>query len=100
MAAQWTEASRLHMEGRRPFGAAENIRLLLVCGEVIEFVWQAMQTLWSTMGSSPARDGERMQRVFRDLAMLRNHGIVTSFDNFARELADHTLVTTVGAREG
>ena len=100
MAAQWTEASRLHMLGTRPFSAAENMRLSLVGGEVIDVVWEAMQTLWSTMGSSPARDGERMQRVFRDLAMLRNHGIATSFDNFARELADHALGTTAGARDG
>lgn len=100
MASQWTEASRLHMLGERPFSAAENMRLLLVCGEVIDVVWEAMQTLWTTVGSSPARDGERMQRVFRDLAMLRNHGIATSFDNFARELADHTLGTTAGVRDG
>ncbi|HEX2783416.1 MAG TPA: hypothetical protein VHN36_07500, partial [Ilumatobacteraceae bacterium] len=88
---QWTEASRLHMLGLRPFSVEENMRLTLLAGEVIDIVWEAMQTVWSTMGSTPALDGARMQRVFRDLAMLRNHGIGTAFDNMARRLADHTL---------
>lgn len=99
MAAQWTEAGRSHMVGGSPFTVAENIRLLLLCGEVIDVVWEIMQTVWSTMGTTPARDGERMQRVFRDLAMLRNHGIGASFDVMGRELADLTLGTTTGVRD-
>lgn len=99
MATEWTAAGRSHMQGGAPFSMAQNIRMLLLCGEVIDIVWETMQTLWSTMGTTPARDGERMQRIFRDLATLRNHGIAPSFDVLARELADLTLGTTTGARD-
>lgn len=98
MAQQWTEGGRRFMLGGPSISMAENNRLLLLGGEVIDIVWEIMQTLWTTMGTYPAQDGQRMQRVFRDLAMLRNHGIATAFDNRARELADHVLGTTAGVQ--
>lgn len=100
MAHQWTELGRRHMQGEGAFSTAENYRLMLLAGEVIDIVWEIMQTLWTTMGTSPAQQGQRMQRVFRDIAMLRNHGVVTDFDNRARILADHLLGTAAGAHGG
>lgn len=100
MALQWTETGRRHMLGGPPCSWEESHRLTLLCGEVIDIVWEIMQSLWSTMGTSPAQNGQRMQRVFRDVAMLRNHGVATTFDTRARELADQALSNIPSAKVG
>jgi|688.fasta_scaffold201989_2 3-hydroxy-9,10-secoandrosta-1,3,5(10)-triene-9,17-dione monooxygenase len=91
LAQQWTESGRRRMLGEPPVSEAENLRMMLLGGEVIDIVWEIMQTLWTTMGTSPAQNGQRMQRVFRDVAMLRNHGVAADFDNRARQLAAQVL---------
>ena len=45
-----------------------------IAREAYIFAWEAMeQNIWRTAGSSSTRDGERMQRMFRDMAMIAGH---------------------------
>ena len=91
---QWTDAARRNMTGEAPFTMGDDLRLVLMAREAINMGWDIMQDiLWRTAGSSPARDGERMQRVFRDTAMIRAHALNTYFDTMTRELADEALGT-------
>jgi 3-hydroxy-9,10-secoandrosta-1,3,5(10)-triene-9,17-dione monooxygenase len=48
-------------------------RLILVEQQVIELCSQAVELVFRTGGSSAARKGERIERYFRDLNMVRTH---------------------------
>jgi 3-hydroxy-9,10-secoandrosta-1,3,5(10)-triene-9,17-dione monooxygenase len=49
------------------------------------------QNIWRTAGSSSTRDGERMQRMFRDMAMIAGHRNTQLRDFAYRELAAETF---------
>ena len=57
------------------------------------FAWEAWsQNIWRTAGlSSSTRDGERMQRMFRDMAMIAGHRNTQLRDFAYRELAAETF---------
>jgi 3-hydroxy-9,10-secoandrosta-1,3,5(10)-triene-9,17-dione monooxygenase len=87
-AQQWTERARQDMLGETPFSAGENARLALISAEAISMAWSVMEELlWRTAGTTPTKDGERMQRLFRDMSMIRSHAFNAGFDIFARDLA-------------
>lgn len=99
MVAEWTNCCELNMTGRKPFSVQDEIRLILVACDVIKICWSAMDILWSTIGSSAAMDGQRMQRLFRDMAMMRSHALNTFADLMTREFSDEILETVGGARD-
>jgi 3-hydroxy-9,10-secoandrosta-1,3,5(10)-triene-9,17-dione monooxygenase len=89
---QWSENARKDMDGEKSFSASENFRLALVSAEAIDLSWKTMEAiLWRTAGTTPTKDGQRMQRIFRDLSMIRSHAFNSFFDKFGRELADEVL---------
>ena len=91
-AQQWTERARQDMLGETPFSAGENARLALISAEAISMAWNVMEELlWRTAGTTPTKDGERMQRLFRDMSMIRSHAFNSGFDLFARDLADEVF---------
>lgn len=99
MMSDWMEAARRNMTGEEPFTIAKEIELIFVASEVIRMVWEAMDILWFSAGSSAAKDGERMQMFFRDVAMARAHALNTFTDLLTRELSDEILETTGGDRD-
>lgn len=99
MTTSWMEAARQNMEGEAPFSVAKEIELIYVASEVIKIVWNAMDILWFSAGSSAARDGERLQMFFRDIAMARAHALNTFTDLLTRELSDEILETVGGVRD-
>ncbi|RZF58633.1 acyl-CoA dehydrogenase [Sphingomonas populi] len=84
---KWTEDARLQMLGHRdPADPRENLAMVM-CGEIIEMCWDAMQLLYRTAGTSSAFDGQRFQRIYRDMSTARSHAYNTRFDQLHRDLA-------------
>ncbi|MCX5337217.1 acyl-CoA dehydrogenase family protein [Streptomyces sp. NBC_00140] len=73
-AVDWTETCRRNVAGEAPFTVAEDNRLALMFLNAGRMAWDAFQNiLFRTAGSRHARDGERMQRYFRDAATYWTH---------------------------
>lgn len=70
----WMEHARRAAGGGEPFSAAEDAMLDMMAFEAIRLAWNTLQdTLFSTAGSSAARNGERLERCFRDVAQAWGH---------------------------
>jgi len=73
-AEDWMETCRRNVAGEAPFSAVEDNRLALVFLTAGRMAWDVLQgILFRTAGSRHARDGERMQRYFRDAATYWSH---------------------------
>ncbi|WP_046727804.1 acyl-CoA dehydrogenase family protein [Streptomyces humi] len=73
-AEDWMETCRRNVVGDAPFTLAEDDRLALTFLNAGRLAWDALQRLlFRTAGSRHARDGERMQRYFRDAATYWTH---------------------------
>jgi 3-hydroxy-9,10-secoandrosta-1,3,5(10)-triene-9,17-dione monooxygenase len=71
---QWMDACRRQVEDGVHFDAEEDVRIASITQESVRLCWDAMhEYAFKTAGSSAANDGERMQRVWRDLSMVRGH---------------------------
>jgi 3-hydroxy-9,10-secoandrosta-1,3,5(10)-triene-9,17-dione monooxygenase len=84
-----SERSVLHDE---PFSRADDLRIALIAREAMAIAWDAMNDhVFRTAGSSAARHGERMERLFRDMAMMWTHFTNVLTDWVATELARERL---------
>jgi len=88
---KWTEDARKNMLGQRDPGDHLEILSMAICGEVMEICWEAMQLLFRVAGTSPMFDGQRMQRIYRDISTARSHGFNTRFDGMHRDLTSQLL---------
>ncbi|MEJ2459567.1 MAG: hypothetical protein P8Y58_16055 [Novosphingobium sp.] len=88
---KWTEDARLNMLGLKTPDNHLEITSNVICGEVMEMCWEAMQLLYRVAGTSPMFDGQRMQRIYRDISTARSHGFNTRFDEIHRNLARELL---------
>jgi 3-hydroxy-9,10-secoandrosta-1,3,5(10)-triene-9,17-dione monooxygenase len=83
-----------------PFSREDDLRLNSISREAQGLAWDAMQgILFKTAGTSAARAGQRMERIFRDVAMGWGHFANVSGDWVARELAKEHLGVTEGAQD-
>lgn len=82
----YTEYSRRALEGGAPFGLEEELRLYGQQMTAARLCWEAGETLFRAASTSGARDGQRMQRYWRDLCAFRTNGI-HQHDFRAEELA-------------
>lgn len=68
------ETCHRNATGGPPFTTAEDNRLALMFLNAGRMTWDVLQgSLFRTAGSRHARDGERMQRYFRDAATYWTH---------------------------
>jgi 3-hydroxy-9,10-secoandrosta-1,3,5(10)-triene-9,17-dione monooxygenase len=77
-------------QGPSAFTKEQEWRIGTICREVVRLSWTAVeQFIYPTAGSSAVRRGERIERVWRDLSMMKSHaGISVVLDTMAnRELA-------------
>lgn len=84
---QWKD---LCAQGPSAFNPEREWRIGTICREVIRLSLAAVERfIYPTAGSSAVRRGERIERVWRDLSMMRSHaGISVVLDTMAnRELA-------------
>jgi 3-hydroxy-9,10-secoandrosta-1,3,5(10)-triene-9,17-dione monooxygenase len=76
-AQQWRDICAM---GPAAFTREADLRLAAICRHVIKLCWDAVQGyIFPTAGSSSVRDGERLERVWRDLSMLHSHIGLTVF---------------------
>jgi 3-hydroxy-9,10-secoandrosta-1,3,5(10)-triene-9,17-dione monooxygenase len=91
-AEQWMELVREGAEGRAPFRREDDLRLNIIGREAMTLAWDAMQSIiFRTAGSGVARNGQLMERMFRDAAMGWGHFTTIMGDLAARELAKERL---------
>ncbi len=90
-AKKWTEDARLNMNGTLTPDTHLEILSNVICGEVMEMCWDAMQLLYRVAGTSPVFDGQRWQRIYRDVSTARSHGFNTRFDQMHRDLTGRLL---------
>jgi 3-hydroxy-9,10-secoandrosta-1,3,5(10)-triene-9,17-dione monooxygenase len=89
-AEQWMEAARRNVEEDEPFTAEEDARLEALEATACRIAWHAVEgILFRTGGSASARDGERMQRYWRDMSTYWSHNTPAQRD---------LLLTTLGRR--
>ncbi|MER7211556.1 acyl-CoA dehydrogenase family protein [Streptosporangium sp. NPDC000239] len=68
---QWQELCAL---GPEAFTREQDLRITTICRHTIRLCWTAVESyLFPTAGSSSVRQGERLERVWRDMSMLHSH---------------------------
>ena len=91
-AEQYMELCGRTLETGEPFTREDDLRLNVIAREAVRLAWETMHGLvFRTAGSSAAKDGERLQRIFRDMAMDWGHFGTIVGDWAARELAREHL---------
>ncbi|AWK12594.1 acyl-CoA dehydrogenase family protein [Streptomyces spongiicola] len=56
------------------------LRVAAVCREAVRMSWRAVERyLFPTAGSSAVRNGERMERIWRDMSMQQSHAGIAVF---------------------
>jgi 3-hydroxy-9,10-secoandrosta-1,3,5(10)-triene-9,17-dione monooxygenase len=86
-ADQYMELCRRSVEGGPPFAWEADVRLGCICREVMVQTWETVQSdLVRTIGASLLRPGERIDRIFRDLAVANAHRNTSLRDWQFREL--------------
>jgi 3-hydroxy-9,10-secoandrosta-1,3,5(10)-triene-9,17-dione monooxygenase len=92
VATRWADHTRAFAEHGRVFTREHDLALNVVAREALTLAWTTLhEDIFRTAGTSAARNGERIERVFRDVAMDWGHiGNVTR-DWAWRELARERL---------
>jgi 3-hydroxy-9,10-secoandrosta-1,3,5(10)-triene-9,17-dione monooxygenase len=91
-AEQYMALCRRLADTGEPFTREDDLRLNIVAREALTLAWETMQgRVYLTAGSSAARNGQRMERIFRDMAMGWGHFGTIVGDWAARELAREHL---------
>ena len=86
------ELARRSVEEGVPFSRKEDLRLNIIAREALTLAWNVMQgQIFRTAGSGTARNGQRMERIFRDMSMGWGHFGTIVGDWAARELAREHL---------
>jgi len=56
------------------FDREQDLRLAMICREALRLAWQAVEShLFPTAGSSAVREGQRIERVWRDMSTMHSH---------------------------
>jgi 3-hydroxy-9,10-secoandrosta-1,3,5(10)-triene-9,17-dione monooxygenase len=91
-AEQWMELARQNVEEDRPFTAEDDARLEALQATACRIAWHAVEgILFRTGGSAGARDGQRMQRYWRDMSTYWSHNTSAQRDAFLTRLARRRL---------
>jgi 3-hydroxy-9,10-secoandrosta-1,3,5(10)-triene-9,17-dione monooxygenase len=86
-AEQWLGLCRRSAETGVPFSREDDLRLNIIARESLTLAWDAMQgQIFRTAGTSAARNGQRLERIFRDMAIGWGHFGTVVGDWAAREL--------------
>lgn len=88
MADQHMEMCERAAEDPTTYTYFEDYRLACIAREVMVQCWEVVQSeLWRTVGSSAGARGQRIERIFRDLATSSAHRNVSLRDFFHGDLA-------------
>ena len=82
------ELCRRAVEEGIPYSYGDDMRLGCIAREAYILAWETMERdIFRAAGSSAARNGQRIERVFRDMAMIAGHRNTVMRDWAFRELA-------------
>jgi 3-hydroxy-9,10-secoandrosta-1,3,5(10)-triene-9,17-dione monooxygenase len=81
----YMEYCRRGLEGGPPFSLEEDLKLVASLQHAGRLSWEAIELMFRTSGSSAAKDGERMQRYYRDASIYRGH-LSSQFERTAHYL--------------
>ncbi len=81
----YMEYCRRGFEGGAPFSLEEDLELTTSLQHAGRLSWEAIELMFRTAGSSAAKDGERMQRYYRDASIYRGH-LSSQFERTAQFL--------------
>jgi 3-hydroxy-9,10-secoandrosta-1,3,5(10)-triene-9,17-dione monooxygenase len=73
VAQKWAELARRSMETGEPVSDEDDRRLILIEQQIVQLASKAAETIFRTSGSSASKKGQRIERYFRDLNMIRTH---------------------------
>jgi 3-hydroxy-9,10-secoandrosta-1,3,5(10)-triene-9,17-dione monooxygenase len=91
-AEQYLEACRAGATGERPFTEEVDLGVQVLARESMWLSWSAMQeTLFRTAGSGAAEDGQRMQRIWRDMSMAWGHLFNVLVEEIDEQVGQHRL---------
>jgi 3-hydroxy-9,10-secoandrosta-1,3,5(10)-triene-9,17-dione monooxygenase len=91
-AEQYMELCARMLETGEPFTREDDLRLNIIAREAVRLSWETMHGLiFKTAGTSAAKNGARLERIFRDMAMDWGHFGTIVGDWAARELAREHL---------
>jgi 3-hydroxy-9,10-secoandrosta-1,3,5(10)-triene-9,17-dione monooxygenase len=76
---------RRGFQGGKPFSLEEDLQLVASLQHAGRLSWEAIELMFRTSGSSAAKDGERMQRYYRDASIYRGH-LSSQFERTAHYL--------------
>jgi 3-hydroxy-9,10-secoandrosta-1,3,5(10)-triene-9,17-dione monooxygenase len=82
----YLEYCRRGVEGGEPFTVEEDMRLYTSLQHAARLAWEATELLFRNAGTSAARNGQRMQRYYRDISMSRTQ-FAANFERAAEWLA-------------
>lgn len=91
----YMEYCRRGFEGGKPFTLEEDLELFASLEHGGRLAWEAVEMLFRTSSSSGAKDGEPMQRYYRDASIYRGH-LSAQYDVAAQRLA----LTHLGLNHG
>jgi len=81
------EACRRNADGTEPYLWPEDARLAAIAREVMIQCWEAVENhLFRTIGASAIKNGQRFERLFRDLAVSAAHRNTQLREDFWRQL--------------
>jgi len=73
VAQVWTELAERSARTGEPVGDEDDRRLILVEQQIIELASRTVELVFRTSGSSASNKGQKIERYFRDLNMVRTH---------------------------
>lgn len=82
----YMEYCRRGFEGGQPFSLKEDLELFTSTEHGGRLVWEAVEMLFRTASTSAAKDGQRLQRYYRDISIYRGH-ISSQYEIIAQRLA-------------
>jgi 3-hydroxy-9,10-secoandrosta-1,3,5(10)-triene-9,17-dione monooxygenase len=91
-AEQHMELCRRNVEDGIPYTFGDDMLLAGIAREAMLMCWRVIDDdLWQTVGANVARDGERMTRVFRDMAVAAAHRNLQLRDMFYGDIGRAAL---------
>jgi 3-hydroxy-9,10-secoandrosta-1,3,5(10)-triene-9,17-dione monooxygenase len=98
VARQWSQYGRRFAQEGRIFTRADDLELNVLAREALTLAWTSLhEDVFRTAGTSAARNGGRIERAFRDVAMDWGHVGNVTRDWAWRELAREHLGLVEGA---
>ena len=78
-ALTWTAQAHAAVERGIETTDEDQRRLLMICQQIVELCAEAVDIVFRTAGTSATRNGEAIERCFRDINMIRTH-VTMQFD--------------------